>query len=707
LSVPPPPNSGLSAQKPPEPRNTPAKGLDQRISELFAMKAQVPLLPPSSSIVDDDSKTTTLPVKTQTTPVRARKSRFGPEKAAYQPPEPPPETEEQQKARLQAEEERMLQNKIKACHTAGVQASFQIRCEMRAMLQRQLERHLETYAFKQMDELVDQYEKQQKAEKERKELLQPKEPRRETVQHDPLRELFSSVNQGDFRPKTTLSTAMRRFVKKKVEPMKTAASAKIRTHRNADDRRSMADEPEVKRKRVAQEMILVDDSYPVSSPSEHEQKSRGSRSTTKSRSLSRASPRDISSDSSSSSATDSSSDSTDEASDMDGEQLEMEAVAATIRRSVSESERRLVLDEDIYEGEPPENFSEHEEIMEPVETKPEVQRSAKKPKKPRVERIIAELLDTSIEQVPPKKQRLLDNIVFPSRGDAQQISIVEEFLERGIDTEDMAYLRKAATSMDLFDEPLQFVDYDIPTPAELTKPIKYDLYEFHYDDDDLEGVIPNPTGCARSEPFRRLTIEQKRKNRCKYWTAERILTERERLKARQCQQVSRMEKSMQRKLASFAGDSRLFRFNQLKFRGKFVEFAPSQIHGWGLYAMQIIHQDEMIIEYIGEVIRPSVSDAREQRYEKQGMGSSYMFRIDGEAVIDATKMGNFARFINHSCQPNCYAKVVVVDGTKRIVIYSKRTIQMGEEITYDYKFAEEDVKIPCLCNKPNCRGSLN
>ncbi|VDK28497.1 unnamed protein product [Anisakis simplex] len=71
-------------------------------------------------------------------------------------------------------------------------------------------------------------------------------------------------------------------------------------------------------------------------------------------------------------------------------------------------------------------------------------------------------------------------------------------------------------------------------------------------------------------------------------------------------------------------------------------------------------------------------------------------------------MGNFARFINHSCQPNCYAKVVVVDGEKRIVIYSKTQIEKGDEITYDYKFPiEDDDKIDCLCGAPQCRGTLN
>ena len=75
----------------------------------------------------------------------------------------------------------------------------------------------------------------------------------------------------------------------------------------------------------------------------------------------------------------------------------------------------------------------------------------------------------------------------------------------------------------------------------------------------------------------------------------------------------------------------------------------SGIHGWGLYAMQPISADEMVIEYVGESIRQSVADERETRYEKLGIGSSYLFRIDADAIIDATKTGNLARFINHSC----------------------------------------------------------
>ena len=58
-------------------------------------------------------------------------------------------------------------------------------------------------------------------------------------------------------------------------------------------------------------------------------------------------------------------------------------------------------------------------------------------------------------------------------------------------------------------------------------------------------------------------------------------------------------------------------------------------------------------------------------------------------------------------QPNCYAKVITVESQKKIVIYSKQHINVNEEITYDYKFPIEDVKIPCLCGYENCRGTLN
>ena len=69
----------------------------------------------------------------------------------------------------------------------------------------------------------------------------------------------------------------------------------------------------------------------------------------------------------------------------------------------------------------------------------------------------------------------------------------------------------------------------------------------------------------------------------------------------------------------------------------------------GLFAEEPIAEGELVIEYVGELIRARIADMRESRYEQIGIGSSYLFRIDEANVIDATMRGNQARFINHSC----------------------------------------------------------
>ena len=89
--------------------------------------------------------------------------------------------------------------------------------------------------------------------------------------------------------------------------------------------------------------------------------------------------------------------------------------------------------------------------------------------------------------------------------------------------------------------------------------------------------------------------------------------------------------------------------HSLQFRKKQLKFAKSMIHDWGLFALEPIAAEEMVIEYVGQSIRASTADEREKRYEQSGIGSSYLFRVDGETIIDATKCGNLARFINHCC----------------------------------------------------------
>jgi hypothetical protein len=89
--------------------------------------------------------------------------------------------------------------------------------------------------------------------------------------------------------------------------------------------------------------------------------------------------------------------------------------------------------------------------------------------------------------------------------------------------------------------------------------------------------------------------------------------------------------------------------NQLTIRKRAIRFARSHIHGWGLFANEFISADSMVIEYVGEIVRQSVADEREKRYIRLGMGSSYLFRLDENYIVDATRRGGFARFLNHSC----------------------------------------------------------
>ncbi|KAF4316270.1 hypothetical protein BBO99_00008621 [Phytophthora kernoviae] len=134
----------------------------------------------------------------------------------------------------------------------------------------------------------------------------------------------------------------------------------------------------------------------------------------------------------------------------------------------------------------------------------------------------------------------------------------------------------------------------------------------------------------------------------------------------------------------------------------------SSIHGYGLFLKEPVSEGQMIVEYQGHMIGQRVADERERRYEEQGVGSCYMFRLDENTIIDATRCGNLARFINHSCDPKAFARVVSVEGgEKKIVIFAKRAIAVGDEVTYDYKFPIEDEAIRCDCNAPNCIGRMN
>lgn len=140
--------------------------------------------------------------------------------------------------------------------------------------------------------------------------------------------------------------------------------------------------------------------------------------------------------------------------------------------------------------------------------------------------------------------------------------------------------------------------------------------------------------------------------------------------------------------------------------GRRIAVRRSKIHGRGVFALRNIRQGERIIEYAGERITHGEAD---RRYPEDDSPHTMLFTVDKNIVIDATHIGNSARWINHSCRPNCES----VDDDKRIYIEAIREIRSGEELTYDYNLILDERHTPaakrenpCFCGDKRCRGTL-
>jgi uncharacterized protein len=138
-----------------------------------------------------------------------------------------------------------------------------------------------------------------------------------------------------------------------------------------------------------------------------------------------------------------------------------------------------------------------------------------------------------------------------------------------------------------------------------------------------------------------------------------------------------------------------------------IEKRRSKIQGWGVYATTTIPKNKRIIHYAGEKISNQESLKRERRYIRRN--HIWCFKLTNRTVIDAGVGGNDARFINHSCDPNCDA--IVEDG--RIWIETIRDVSPGEELAYDYAYILDERhtpaakrRYPCNCGAPNCRGTI-
>ncbi|MEM3074500.1 MAG: SET domain-containing protein-lysine N-methyltransferase [Candidatus Pacearchaeota archaeon] len=147
---------------------------------------------------------------------------------------------------------------------------------------------------------------------------------------------------------------------------------------------------------------------------------------------------------------------------------------------------------------------------------------------------------------------------------------------------------------------------------------------------------------------------------------------------------------------------------EIRTTNEFIEIKNSSIHNFGVFAVKDIPKGTKIIEYIGRKITKKASEKIAKRDFKKNKsdknkGAVYIFELNKKYDIDGNVPYNSARFINHSCNPNCEAEII----NGKIWIKSLRNIKNGEELSYDYGYNIDDFeKHPCYCKAENCIGYI-
>ncbi len=124
---------------------------------------------------------------------------------------------------------------------------------------------------------------------------------------------------------------------------------------------------------------------------------------------------------------------------------------------------------------------------------------------------------------------------------------------------------------------------------------------------------------------------------------------------------------------------------------------PSEIHRWGVFSEERIPKGRKVIEYTGERI------SRKETSRRADAALNYLFTLDNYWTLDGSVGGSGAEFINHSCNPNCFAWIF----KGHILYMAARDILPGEELTIDYRFDSDVPKVRCACGAPTCRGTIN
>jgi histone-lysine N-methyltransferase SETD2 len=153
------------------------------------------------------------------------------------------------------------------------------------------------------------------------------------------------------------------------------------------------------------------------------------------------------------------------------------------------------------------------------------------------------------------------------------------------------------------------------------------------------------------------------------------------------------------------------RFQRRSYADHKLALFKTEMKGYGLRTISSIRKGRFLVEYVGEVIDMDELARRNKKYKRDGNIHQYVMSLIHGTVIDSTIKGNWARYINHSCEPNCSAEKWLVNGEYRMGIFAKRDLDVDEEITIDYRFetfgAVDLANEKCYCGAPTCRGTIS
>eukprot|EP00271_Cylindrocystis_brebissonii_P021400 TRINITY_DN7585_c1_g2_i4.p1 TRINITY_DN7585_c1_g2~~TRINITY_DN7585_c1_g2_i4.p1 ORF type:complete len:853 (-),score=141.42 TRINITY_DN7585_c1_g2_i4:2511-5069(-) len=144
---------------------------------------------------------------------------------------------------------------------------------------------------------------------------------------------------------------------------------------------------------------------------------------------------------------------------------------------------------------------------------------------------------------------------------------------------------------------------------------------------------------------------------------------------------------------------------QLKRQAK-LRVTKTEKCGWGIILLEDKAAGDFIVEYVGEVIDDATCEQRLWDLKASGETNFYLCEISRDCVIDASFKGNFSRFVNHSCNPNCALQKWTINGEVRVGIFALGDIKKNTELTYDYQFVGFGSAKTCCCGASNCRGVL-